>query len=461
MMEVTKHSDQSVNYQCPSCTGPLHFVGTSGKLECDYCGSDFEVEQIEQIYREKEERAAKAKALADGSAAQTAGDGVAHNEAANVWQTGTETTDWGEGSEGMKSYNCPSCGAEMICDANTAAGCCPYCGNQTVIPGQFSGSLKPEFVVPFKTDKGQAKAALERHYKGKILLPKSFANENHIEDIQGVYVPFWMFDGKAVGRMEFDASKSTRHIRGNVEVTTTKHYVLYRDGSLEFEKVPVDASKRMPDGHMDSIEPFDYNELKPFSMAYMPGFLADRYDVKADACCGRMEERCAETLESELAATTGSYDTKSVRNKDIRVQRGDVHYAMMPVWMLATKWQNQNFLFAMNGQTGRLVGDLPVDWGKYWLIFSAVSVVTAILSVLTNTFVLSDPFTGWQMLLLYIGLPLLIAFLTGTGLLSQLKSVGRQNAAAYIGPTGLELSRREDVYMRTTTHERVIEKDKD
>ena len=60
----------------------------------------------------------------------------------------------------MKAYNCPSCGAELICDASTAATSCPYCGNPTVVPGQFSGALKPDYVIPFKLSKEDAVAAL-------------------------------------------------------------------------------------------------------------------------------------------------------------------------------------------------------------------------------------------------------------------------------------------------------------
>ena len=226
------------NYQCPSCTGPLHFSGESGKLECDYCESSFSVAEIETIYREKEEKAAEQQANAQSKSAE----------------------DWDSGA-GMRTYTCPSCGAELICDANTAATCCPYCGNQTVIPGQFSGGLKPEYLIPFRTDKSAAMAALKNHYKGKFLLPKSFAEGNHVEEIQGVYVPFWMFDASAEGEMSFEASNTCVQVHGDEEVTKTDFYSVYRSGSMHFEKVPVDASSRMPDGHMDAIEPFDYSEL--------------------------------------------------------------------------------------------------------------------------------------------------------------------------------------------------------
>ena len=107
--------------------------------------------------------------------------------------------DWGDDADAMRAYSCPSCGAELICDETTAATSCPYCGNPTVVPGKFAGALKPEYVLPFKLAKEDAVKALKAHYKGKPFLPKAFSAENHVQEIKGVYVPFWMFDGEAEG----------------------------------------------------------------------------------------------------------------------------------------------------------------------------------------------------------------------------------------------------------------------
>ena len=72
-------------------------------------------------------------------------------------------------------------------------------------------------------------------------------------------------------------------------------------------------------------------------------------------------------------------------NQDIRLKRGKVHYALLPVWMLHTKWNGKDFLFAMNGQTGRLVGDLPTDMGKFWTTFAAIAVpVTALATLILH-----------------------------------------------------------------------------
>ena len=160
---------QVTNYQCPACTGPLHFVGASGKLECEYCGASYEVAEIEALYAEKEEKAAAAQQAAEEA---NAGQNPP-SEDGDAWDTSGFSEDWGTEGDGMRAYSCPSCGAELICDENTAATSCPYCGNPTVVPGQFSGQLRPDFIIPFKLSKEDAVKALKDHYKGKILLPKS------------------------------------------------------------------------------------------------------------------------------------------------------------------------------------------------------------------------------------------------------------------------------------------------
>ncbi len=365
--------DQVTNYKCPACTGPLHFVGASGKLECDYCGSTYEVQEIEALYAEKETKAE--------AAFQAAEEKQASED--NGWDVSDAGGDWGEEAEKMRAYSCPSCGAELICDETTAATSCPYCGNPTVVPGQFGGTLRPDYVLPFKLSREDAVKALKKHYKGKLLLPKAFKAQNHIEEIKGVYVPFWLFDGVADVDMTFHATTSTTSREGDYRVTRTKHYDIVRSGSIGFEKVPVDGSTKMPDDYMDSIEPYDYKELKDFSTAYLPGFLADKYDVDATAASKRADERCKNTAADRVRETVVGYATVSTRTKRVALKRGEVKYAMLPVWLLTTKWQGKNYLFAMNGQTGKMVGDLPADKGKFfaWLGGTAVG-ASVVLSLL-------------------------------------------------------------------------------
>ena len=370
--------DQITNYQCPACGGPLHFSNATQDLACEYCGSHFPVAQIEALYAQHDATAAAATAAQNAAPQQQSGD--------DAWQMDAQTNWTGDGQD-LVAYNCPSCGAELICDQTTAASSCPYCGNPTIIPGQLQGMLKPDYVIPFKLDKNAAMNALRNHYKGKKLLPNSFTKENHIEEIKGVYVPFWLFDGEAYADLVFDATRTHVTETRNERITTTEHFKLHRAGNVPFQMIPVDGSSKMPDEHMDAIEPFDYSELKPFSNAYLPGFFADKYDVGMEESSSRADERAEQTARDAMRARCLGYETVMEAGGQVLLHRGKVHYALLPVWMLSTKWNGQNFLFTMNGQTGKLIGNLPVDKGKYWRYFGiatliATAAVTAILTFL-------------------------------------------------------------------------------
>ena len=419
---------QVTNYQCPACTGPLNFSPETGKVACEFCGSSYELAEIEALYAQKDDQAAEAFTQAQGEE--------------------IPCESWGADGEGMKTYSCPSCLAELVCDETTAATSCPYCGNPTVVPGQFAGALKPEFVVPFKLKKDDAVAALKKHYGKRFFLPKTFKDENHLEKVQGVYVPFWLFDAEAEGEAAYDATRTKTFRRGDEEIIETSHFAVSRRGGMAFEKIPVDASKKMPDGHMDSIEPFDYSELQPFSTAYLPGFLADKYDVAAEECQDRVEERCSGTLEQELRGTVTDYETVDLRDQDFAVRCGKASYALLPVWLLDTKWRGQDFLFAMNGQTGKLVGDLPVDKKKAWLTFFGIGLILSILSLL----LFADG--GYA-------IPIIISFVISLIVVSILKAgmknVQIKDEASDLVSQELILTDRKDRYTHTTTTRRKIE----
>ena len=353
---------QITNYQCPACTGPLRFDGKTGQLRCDYCGSGFSVQEIEALYADKIDAAEAA-----GVAAQAA-------------PASEEETPW---TDGLRAYNCPSCGAELLCDETTAATSCPYCGNPTVVPVQFHGMLKPDYVLPFKLDKAAAIDALKRFYKGKKLLPKAFSDQNHIEEIKGVYVPFWLYDGRVRADISYAATRSHSFRSGQYQITQTEHFRLRRSGTVDFARIPADGSSKMPDAHMDAIEPFDYRELKPFSTAYLPGFLADVYDVPAEEAAERAVKRACATVEAEFTATTAGYSTCTVTDKHISMPKVKSRYALLPVWLLSTRWNGKSFLFAMNGQTGKLIGDLPVSSSRYaaWF-FGIAAPLAAVLAAL-------------------------------------------------------------------------------
>ena len=274
--------------------------------------------------------------------------------------------EWQEGEdEGIRVYSCNSCGGEIIVDETTAASNCPYCDNPVVMIGQFKGDLKPDYVIPFKVNKSQAKEALKKHLTGKLLLPKVFKDENHIEEIKGVYVPFWLFDADIDADMRYKGTKVRRWSNKDYNFVETSFYSIIRNGNLGFNLIPVDGSSKMPDDLMESIEPFEFKDAVDFNTAYLSGYLADKYDIDATASKKRANERVKKSTEDNFRKTVSGYNTVTCENSSINIKEGKINYALYPVWILTTKWKGENYIFAMNGQTGKFVGNMPTDWKAY------------------------------------------------------------------------------------------------
>lgn len=358
-------ADTSVSYKCLCCGAPLNFAPGAQKVTCEYCGTELEVKTVEEMFAKKEEAAAAAQAAKEAK-----------------WDTAAAGNEWEkEEAEMMKAFTCSSCGAEIVCDGNTMATECCYCGNPTMLPSRFDGMLKPDFVIPFKKTKEEAVAALKQFYEGKKLLPDAFTANNRVEDIQAMYVPFWLFDADIEASGTYKASSSTVVDTGDEIVTTTDYYNCQRQGTMTFERIPVDGSEKMDDTFMESIEPFDYSEMVPFSTAYLTGFLADKYDVDAEAAVGRADERINTSAKLCLAETVLGYDSVMPEDEcSVTKSESGVHYAMVPVWILTTRYKDQPYTFMMNGQTGKVVGSLPIDQGKltkYTLLsFIVIALVT-------------------------------------------------------------------------------------
>lgn len=354
-------------YKCPCCGGAIAFDSTIQKMKCPFCDTEFEMETLASYDSEL-----KSDQADDMSWQLASGD------------------EWQEGElDRLNVYVCHSCGGEIACDGNTAATSCPFCGNPVVMMGRFSGALRPDYVIPFKVNKKAAKAALKEHYEGKRLLPKVFKDENHIDEIKGVYVPFWLFDAGADVNMRYKATKVRTWNDSKYDYTETKFYAVSRSGKMEFESVPVDGSAKMPDDLMESLEPFDFSEAVDFQTAYLAGYLADKYDVEAERCVERANERIRRSTEDAFYETVKGYTTVTKETGSIQLQNGKVTYALFPVWLLSTTWKEQNYLFAMNGQTGKMVGDLPLDKAAYkkWL-FGLTGMIGTALFVIISLFCL-------------------------------------------------------------------------
>ena len=337
-----------LQYKCPCCGGKIEFDSSIQKMKCPYCDTEFDMETLKDYDEVLQE--------------ETPDEMSWDTQAGSAWQEGEE--------DGMRVYVCNSCGGQVITDATTAATQCPYCGNPMVMASQFAGDLRPDYVIPFRLDLKAAKEAMKRHLLKKRLLPKAFKTQNHIDEIKGVYVPFWLFDADADASINYRASRVRVWSDSKYDYTETSYFAVYRAGRLGFERVPVDGSAKMPDDLMESIEPFDFSGAVDFQTAYLSGYLADRYDVSAEESISRANGRIKTSTEQTFLSTVQGYSSVAVQNSSIHLNNGKAKYALYPVWLLNTTWRGEKYIFAMNGQTGKFVGNLPVDRGAWWRWFA-------------------------------------------------------------------------------------------
>ena len=351
----------TVSYKCPHCTAPLSFQPGKEKISCEYCGTEFEAATLKELFEREQETAAKA---AEAEKLQ--------------WDTTNLGTEWSADEAGsLQKFTCSSCGAELVCDENTMATECCYCGNPTMLPSRFDGSLMPDYVIPFRKTKKEAVEALKEFYKGKTLLPGEFTKNNRVEDIQPMYVPFWLFDSSVDSLASFRAESDHIYDTAHETVTETRVYACERAGKMSFVHIPVDGSKKMDDSYMESIEPFDYSELKEFNAGYLAGYLADRYDVDSEESALRADRRIERSAAEVLQETVTGYDRVTLENQAVTKQDGRVLYALAPVWILTTRYEGKPYTFMMNGQTGKMAGRLPYDNRKSWLYSIAVALMLA------------------------------------------------------------------------------------
>lgn len=344
--------DTIQSYQCPCCGAPLVFSGQTQNLHCESCENDFSLDTIQQLYHAEEQ------------------------------SQGTSKFDWehyeprdfsNDAGVDFSNYSCPSCGAEITGDDTMGSTVCPYCGNATIVKGQFEGTLQPDYLIPFKVEKKAAIAAFEADFKHAPFLPDAFKDKKRIAEMAGVYVPFWMFDCDCDASITYHAQMITHWSDTNYNYTKTDHFKLLRSGSIGFANIPVDGSKKADDAYMEAVEPFRYEDAVQFNPAYLSGYLADKYDVSAEESIDRANERVKNSTESAFVQTTSSYSSVIPEHSNIRFSDGKIRYALLPVWMLNIKYMDTMYRFAINGQTGKVVGEYPVDNGKKWRYFAKVA----------------------------------------------------------------------------------------
>ena len=339
-------------YKCPGCGAPITFDGAAGMMVCEYCETQIDVSAMDRI-----------------------NDMYSENV---VDETPVEKEYCS-----FDGYKCESCGAEIVTDETTSATFCSFCGSPAMIKGRLSGALKPQKVIPFKIQKDAAVAAYKKWAGKGLVTPSGFRKQSTIEKITGIYVPFWLYDYGADAHVNAKATKRRRDRRGDTIYEHTDHFNVGRHVQAEFDRIPADASEKMDDKTMDLLEPYNYSELTDFQMPYLSGFQSEKFTYDANQLASRAESRVRQYIVDEARGTMTGYSSVNIIMANVKLNRHNAAYTLMPVWILNYKYKGKMHTFAMNGQTGKVVGKLPKSFAKIaaWFggIFAGVSGILMLL----------------------------------------------------------------------------------
>lgn len=360
-----------MDYKCSNCGGELRFDPTIGKLRCDFCGSTYDLSEYENPHEHDhdQERA---------------------TPEAETPRYARATDDSTDVKEDLVAFVCPHCAAEVITDKDTVATKCVFCGTPMVIEEQLEGSFTPSRVIPFEVDKKRIADLYEQYIRTKPFYPPEYSKANVIQKIKAIYLPFWLFDLRMNGQLHATGETTSTFTTGKWIITTHNVYDLYRDGSMDFEKIPAIASSKTPRDAMDALEPYDYSRLKVWNPGYLAGYLASRYDLDNDHNLEIARKRAESSFNVAMTGTLGGYEALHITGGQMQHANVRPEYVLMPAYMLFMDYDGDaDKLIAINGQTGKIVGNVPVDRKKatrffvwrfllIWLLLFALAITLMI-----------------------------------------------------------------------------------
>lgn len=332
------------SYKCPGCGAGIEFKPAIQKFKCDYCLSEFTEEEIRKQSEENEARK-------------------------------------------FNSYACKSCGAKVVTDETTTATFCYYCHNPVIISDRLEGDFLPNKIIPFSIDKKKATDSFMKWAGKKHFVPNDFKSKSQLEKITGIYLPYWWVDCKA----DVDYVAEGRNIRkwrvGQTEYTETKQYEIIRRGQIDINNVSELAFTKIDRNLLNGIGPYNEREAIPFSMPYLSGFFAEQYDITIEETKPFINEQVNRYLRYLVSELVSGYNSvRNIRN-NTNIDLSKWNYCLLPAWILTYKYNNKTYVYAVNGQTGKSFGELPLSSSKLNKTFGLIFGFTSLILLLGGMFI--------------------------------------------------------------------------
>lgn len=347
----------AISYKCLNCGAPINYLPNTDYCECEYCNSNFPLSELES----NEERKKESEEY--------------HKKEIDLLNKEDDNTD-------VYGYECKSCGASVVTTDTTTASFCYYCHSPVIITSRLRGEFKPDMIIPFKLDKEKAKNSLLLWAKSKVFIKKDFYSRSQLDKITGIYLPYWLCDFEGEIDIEGVGMNIKTTMSGNTQYIKTDKYRIYKKGPIEIKNILELAFSKINKPLLASIWPYNYKEAKVFNTGYLSGFFSESYDIdkeKAKPLIIQEENRMKNYL---ISKASGSYDRFDYDRRNISTKIKSWKYILLPVWILTYNYQNNIYIYAVNGQTGVSYGKLPLDKKRLNKFTFMIFIITALITLL-------------------------------------------------------------------------------
>lgn len=316
-----------ITFKCPNCGGGLLFDPKTQKFKCEYCLSVFSEEEL-------------------GEKPKTS----------------------------MAVFCCPSCGAEIVTDETTAATSCYYCHNPVVLSGRLEGRYHPDRIIPFELERKKAEELFQTWIRRKKYVPNDFYSPRQMELMEGIYYPYWLYSCVIDGQIQAEAQRRKSTVAGSIRYVETSRYAVEKKGTMPIEHVARNALKKADHQLSERVLPYDMKKMRPFEPGFLSGFQAERRDREIEEFKIEIEAEVRQFAVETLRNSVSGYDSVNVRSHEENLREPSWSYALFPVWVMTyrDKKNDKFYYFAMNGQSGKICGVLPVDYRKLAGLFAVI-----------------------------------------------------------------------------------------
>ena len=348
------------NYKCPSCGAPISFNPKVGSFKCEFCFSNYKEEELTKYMEELQ----------------------AKNEDANENSSESNSAE----DEKVKQYTCNNCGADVVVGETSSTAFCYYCHSPVVLTDRLEGEFKPDKIIPFELDKKEALKHFADWVKGKKYVPKDFTNTSTQEKMTGIYLPHWQAD--VIADVDYHATglKISTWRSGNTEYTKTDRYEIERVGEIELDKLQELAFTKIDKTLINGITPYNLESQKDFSKGYLAGFFSEQYNIKKEEIETVIKNRAQDYTKNLIHSSTNYGGHVENENDKTSYTVKNYNYVLLPSWILTYLYKGKTYIFAVNGQTGKSTGELPVNKSKLAIVTGVMSGILAGLLLLGGRF---------------------------------------------------------------------------